>query len=106
VLPDWLDPQTLQWAILGALVMLVLLALMILRFFRRLVVKTVLVAAIAGLGMSLWAQRADLGDCVQTCECSLYGKIVRVDYASLPTQVRDRIDSGDAGVCEGLTTTG
>ena len=103
MLPNWLDPQTLQWLILGALVVLVFLALMVMRFIRKLVVKTVLVAAIAGLGLSMWAQRSELGDCVQTCECSLYGKVVRVDYASLPQQVRDRVDSG---VCEGLITTG
>jgi len=81
-------------------------AFMILRFIRRLVVKTVLVAAIAGLGMSLWVQRVDLEDCVQTCECSLYGKVVKINPADLPKSLKDRIDSGDINVCNPLATTG
>lgn len=103
MLPEWLDNQTLQWVIPAALVVLAVVALTVLRFIRRLVLKTVLVAVIAGFGISLWVQRADLQDCAQTCECSLYGRVVKVDPASLPQQVGDRLD---ASVCETLATSG
>ncbi len=106
MLPDWLDANTLQWLILGAIAVLVVAMLMIIRFIQKLVTKTALLAVVLGLGWSLWAQRADLGDCLQTCECSLYGKEVRVTYDQLPQMVKERIASGDTSVCPNIVASG
>ncbi len=99
MLPEWLDAQMLQWVILAALGLLGLTTIMILRFIRRIVFKTVLLAVIAGVGLSLWAQRSDLSDCVQTCECSIYGRVVQVDVSELPKSIQDRLAAGDPTAC-------
>jgi len=106
VLPDWLDPDTLRWMILGAVVLLGLVMLMILRMVRKLIVRTALLAIIAGFGLSLWIQRADLETCVQTCSCSLYGKDLSITLDQLPQAVKDRIEAGDAEICPDLLSAG
>jgi len=101
MLPEWLDTQMLQWVILAALGLLLVITFMILRFIRRVVFKTLLIAIIAGFGLSLWAQRTDLSECVQTCECSIYGRVVRVNYSELPKSIQDKLAAGDTTVCNG-----
>ncbi len=106
VLPDWIDPDILQWIILGVIGILVLATALIIRTIQKLVMRVLLIAILAGFGISLWVQRADLQDCVETCECSLYGREVRVDYDQLPDAVQDRIDSGDTSICRGVVRDG
>jgi TRAP-type uncharacterized transport system fused permease subunit len=96
-LPDWLDPNLLQWVILVAIVVLLYLMYVVVRFVQRAVIKIVLFALLAGIGVSLWVQRTDLQDCARTCECSLYGQTVDVPWDQLPEDVRVRLDDGDVG---------
>lgn len=70
-----------------ALVVVAYLLFLVLRFVHRLVVKLVLFVALVGLGVSLWVQRADLGDCALTCECSLYGQEVVIPVEQLPEEL-------------------
>ncbi len=106
MLPSWLDTNTLQWLILAVIAVLVVSMLVIVRFIQKLVMKTALIAVVVGLGLSLWVQRANLDDCLLTCECSLYGKEVRVTYDQLPQVVRDRIAAGDTKVCPDIAVSG
>jgi hypothetical protein len=96
-LPDWLDPNLLQWVILVVIAVLLYLMYVVVRFVQRAVIKIVLFALLAGIGVSLWVQRTDLQDCARTCECSLYGQTVDVPWDQLPEDVRVRLDDGDVG---------
>ncbi|MBT5138197.1 MAG: hypothetical protein HOM37_03975 [Acidimicrobiaceae bacterium] len=78
MLPDWLDPQTLQWAILGVIAVLLYLMYVVARTVRRALTRFLLFILLAGLGLSLWVQRDDLQNCVDTCSCSLYGQDVEI----------------------------
>ncbi len=95
-LPGWLDPELLKWILVVALVFVAYLLFAVLRFVRRLVAKIVLCIALVGLGVSLWAQRADLQDCAVTCECSLYGQEVVIPFEQLPEDLRTFDAKGEA----------
>jgi len=75
---DWLDPEMLRWAIVGALGVLTVVVFWILTVVRKVLTKIVLLALMVLLGMSLWVQREGLADCVETCDCSLYGIDVEI----------------------------
>ncbi len=102
MIPDFFDADNLQWMIVGVLGLVAVSMFMIIRFVQKVVMKVTLLAVFAGLGLSLWVQRADLGDCVQTCECSLYGRDVVVTYEQLPAAVRTKIDAGSTDICPGI----
>ncbi len=97
MLPDWLDPELLQWIILVVLVVLLYMMYVVMRFVQRTVLKLVLFALLAGIGASLWFQRADLADCARSCECRLYGQTVEVPWEQLPDDLRIRLADGDVG---------
>lgn len=78
MLPEWLDTERLQWIILGVLAVLVYGMYLVTRFVRQVITKFLLFLLLAGFGLSLWLQRADLQECAQTCECSLYGEQVTI----------------------------
>ncbi len=102
-LPDWLDPELLQWIILVVIAVTLYFMYLVLRFVRRTVMKVFLFVLLAGFGLSLWVQRDDLEDCARTCECSLYGQQVEIPYAQLPDDVRQRLDEGGRGCARPLT---
>ena len=79
MLPDAIDPETLRTAALASIGATVLLALLVLRLFHRMVVRVVLLGALAGAGVYLWSQRVELGECVPRCECTFAGLEVKVD---------------------------
>ena len=79
-LPDWLDPELLKWLILVVIAVLLYLMYVVVRFVQRTVMKIALFALLAGVGLSLWVQRADLDDCARTCECQLYGQTVEIPW--------------------------
>lgn len=99
-LPDWLDPEMLQWVILVVLAVVLYLMYVVFRFVQRLMLKVVLFVILAAFGLSLWIQRDDLQDCARTCECSLYGQTVVIPYEQLPENLRVRLDDGEVG-CRG-----
>ena len=74
-LPDWLDPELLQWIILVVIAVLLYLMYVVVRF----------------------VQRADLENCARTCECSLYGQTVEVPWEQLPDDLRVRLADGEVG---------
>ncbi len=98
-LPGWLDPELLQWILVVALVAVVYLLFLVLRFVHRLLAKIVLLVALVGLGVSLWIQRADLQDCARTCECSLYGQEVVIPVEQLPEDLRT-LDADGEVLCQ------
>ena len=81
---DWVDAESLQPVLLGATVVLVVGAALVWRAVRRLLLRLVLVALIGALAASLWLQRADLQDCVDTCSCRLFGQEVAVPASTNP----------------------
>ena len=81
---EWVDAESLQAIILGAIVALGVLAALVLKVVRRLVLRLLLVALIGALAASLWLQRADLQDCVETCSCKLFGQEVAVPADANP----------------------
>lgn len=78
MLPDWLDPETLQWTILVVIAVLLYLMYVVARTVRRALTRFLLFILLAGLGLSLWVQREDLQNCVDTCSCSVYGQDVEI----------------------------
>ena len=52
---------------------------------RKLLLRLLLLAIIGTLAVSLWLQRADLQDCVQTCSCRLFGQEVAIPADANPT---------------------
>jgi hypothetical protein len=73
-----LDPETLQWAILVAIAVLLYIMYVVARTIRRALTRFLMFVLLAGVGLSLWVQREDLQDCVDTCACSLYGQDVEI----------------------------
>lgn len=94
-LPSWLDPQLLQWIIIGCLAFLAFVLYLVLRFVRRILIKGILLVALVGLGASLWIQRSELADCARTCECRLYGQEVVIPADQIPENLRLLDSSGD-----------
>lgn len=84
MIPDWADAESLQQIILGAIVALAILAALVMRTLRRLLLRLVLVVLIGALAASLWLQRADLQDCAETCSCKLFGQDVTVPADANP----------------------
>ena len=84
MLPDWLDVDTLRWLIPVIIVVLVVCMVLVTRFVTKMVTKAVLLTILALLGVSLWVQRADLGDCADTCKCQLYGQEVEIPAGTNP----------------------
>lgn len=87
-LPDWLDPELLQWIILVVIAVILYFMYVVMRFVRRAMTKAVLFVLLAGFGLSLWIQRDALQDCARTCECSLYGQEVDISGSQLPDEGR------------------
>ena len=81
---EWVDAESLQAIILGAIVALGVLAVLVMRVVRKLLLRLVLVLLIGALAASLWLQRADLQDCVETCSCKLFGQEVAVPADANP----------------------
>ncbi|HAB58071.1 MAG: hypothetical protein CL433_12825 [Acidimicrobiaceae bacterium] len=90
MLPDWLDAERLEWIILAVIAGLLVSVYVVISFVRKVVTKFLLLLVIAGLGVSLWTQRADLRTCAETCQCTLYGESVALPEVRLP----ERCDQG------------
>lgn len=83
-LPDWIDPdnaRTIALVVgLGALV----LAVLVLRFVQKMVMKVAFTAVLALIALLAWTQRADLADCAKTCECNLLGFDIEIPQDQRP----------------------
>jgi hypothetical protein len=98
-LPDWFDTDTARTALLATLGLTVLLALLVARFVQKLVIRFVVLAVLIAFGISLWAQRAELGDCADTCKCRLYGQDVVISDERL--QQGCALRNGDTSALSG-----
>ncbi len=83
-LPTWLDPARLEDVGLVAVAVAVVGALAALRLVRRLMLRILVVGLLGLLALGIWVQRGQLGECVDTCTCSLLGQEVRVPAAGHP----------------------
>lgn len=81
---DWIDAESLRQVIVVVMVVLAIAAVLVMRVVRRLALRLLLVLLIGALAASLWLQRADLADCVDTCSCRLFGQEVAVPAGANP----------------------
>ncbi len=84
MISEWGDAESLQHVIVGAIVVLGVLAVLVMRVVRKLLLRLVLIVLIGALAASLWLQRADLQDCAETCSCKLFGQDVTVPADANP----------------------
>lgn len=78
MLPEWLDDEALRQISVGVLIGLAVLALLVFRFFAKLVTRLVMLAVIAALAGAVWLQWEDLQQCADECSCTLFGQDVHV----------------------------
>jgi hypothetical protein len=79
MLPESLDPSDLRTIALVVVVVVALVALMVMRFIQKMVLRVILIGALAGIGITAWWQRAELQDCVPECACTFFGMDVPLD---------------------------
>lgn len=76
--PESLDADTLRTVALVALGVLAVLGLLIMRMIQKMVLRVVLLGVLVGLGLFVWAQRAQLADCRCGTTCQVAGLDVEV----------------------------
>ncbi|MBP7928481.1 MAG: hypothetical protein KAZ88_07735 [Acidimicrobiia bacterium] len=76
--PSALDSDTLRVVVVVIILAIVGISIALSLFITRMVTKMVVLGIGAVLVITLWNARADLGDCAQTCSCSLFGQDVTV----------------------------
>lgn len=77
-MPDWLDPATLRDAIIGVLGGLAILALLVLRFIRKVILRVVVIGVLGAAALVLYVERESLADCAHDCSCDFLGFEVEV----------------------------
>ncbi|HVM52734.1 MAG TPA: hypothetical protein VM262_06015 [Acidimicrobiales bacterium] len=70
-LPEGIEPDQVKVAAIVAIAVVVLGAFLVLRFIQKLILKLVIVLALVGAGVFLYAQRDSLDDCQQRVRASL-----------------------------------
>ena len=85
MLVDWIDAESLQPIITGVIGALGILAIVLMWVVRRLLLRLLVLAIIGALAASLWLQRADLQDCVDTCSCRLFGQEIAIPADANPS---------------------
>ena len=93
VLPEWLDADRLNTALLGGVGCLMLAAFVALRLIRRMALALTVFALLAGGAALLALQWESLRDCQLTCTCEVFGQTVTVP--DVPLCGPDRIDPRD-----------
>ncbi len=73
-----LDPELLRTLLLVAIAVVLVTMVAVLRYVQKLITRFVMLVVLAAVGLSLWVQRADLQDCVDTCSCRLYGVDIEI----------------------------
>jgi hypothetical protein len=79
MLPKSLDPDALRTIAIGALVVLLLVAFLVMRFIQKMVLRVILIGALVGFGVYVYYQRDTLKDCVPKCACTFFGYTVQVE---------------------------
>ena len=79
---DWLGLGS-PGEILGAGgVVLLVLALLVIRFIQKLVLRLVLVGLLVVVGIGIYVNRAELAECTRTCSCQVADRQVDVPFCS------------------------
>ncbi|MEM8905445.1 MAG: hypothetical protein AAGA17_16915 [Actinomycetota bacterium] len=83
-LPTALDADNLRTILLLVVVGLLVFGYLVARLVREIVVKGVVLALVAIIGLVLWNQRAALGDCIDDadCTCAVAGFDVQLPSAT------------------------
>lgn len=84
-LPDSLSPDDVRNGALVVGIAAIVLAVLVLRFVQKLVMKLTFTAVLLVIGALAWYERADLADCAKTCECRILGVDVTIPTDDLPT---------------------
>ena len=93
VLPEWLDADRLNNALLGGVACLALAGFVALRLIRRMALALTVFALLVGGAVLLALQWESLRDCQLTCTCEVLGQTVTVP--DVPLCGPDRIDPRD-----------
>lgn len=64
--------------VVGSLVTLVVIAGLVMRFVRKMLLRLALLAAVFAIAASLWFQRGELRECLDTCSCTLFAQQVTI----------------------------
>ena len=83
-LPSWADPDLLKGLSVAAIVLVVVGTWLIFRVGRKVVFRSLLLVLAVGLSFSLWQQRGQQTDCVETCSCDLFGQTVQIPVDKNP----------------------
>lgn len=76
MLADVFDPYTLRMVLLPVLGGLAICAFLVVRFVSRSMLKVSLLALLVVIGVVVSQERAGLSDCVQSGECTIFGRSV------------------------------
>lgn len=77
-MPDWIDSELLRQAAVVVSGVLVVGCFVVWRLVQKVVLRVIGVGVMLGLAAGMWFYRAELGDCAETCSCSLFGADVTV----------------------------
>lgn len=82
VVADWLAMGTPRSVLIGAGVVLLVVALLVVRFVQKMVLRLVLLGLMVLLGLGIYVSRDDLAECSRTCSCQLFEQDVGVPFCS------------------------
>lgn len=78
VLPEWLDADRMNVALVGGIASLAVAAFVALRLIRKLMLAVLVAIVLAGAAALLAVQWTGLRDCRETCTCNVFGQSVEV----------------------------
>jgi hypothetical protein len=84
MLPKSFDPDTLRTVALVTIAVLVVVAFLVMRAIQKMVLKVIFLGILAGIGVFVWYERAELADCRPGTTCRVAGFDVQVPNP-LPT---------------------
>jgi hypothetical protein len=80
------EPDQIKMGAIAALVVLVLLVFLVMRFIQKLVLKLIVIAALVGAGVFVYSQRESLDECQQKVRDSL-GRDCTCEFAGYEVTV-------------------
>ena len=83
-LPDWISPEIIENLGIVVLVVLGILLFLVLRFISKLLVKFAFIVIIFALAFGVWSERADLSECINTCDCKIFGQKLHIPSSKNP----------------------
>jgi len=75
-----LTPDTVDKLVIFLVALIGVGALLLIRSTVKIYTKVIFIVILAGLGVALSQNRAELGRCSQTCACTIYGHDVEVPH--------------------------